>query len=331
MDNKCIVASDARDTLWVNLPDAGARHLLSHLDLGAFRYTADGAVPGPGIPQRFGAILGRVGRRTFGFGGLSIPTDIAVSPISGNPVVVDIALPYAQELDAVTGTPVHVYGLGTLVARVNIDRTRYTWDQEILVSVWRPIEGQQGHSNAILQAYAFCAGSWRTLAVDQLTIEDYLVAVPPVSGHVILRLVWGRPWQDAEEETRTSLRADFPIEVEEAVPPAVLSAVQRTIQRQRRWVDVFVAARMGALIRGTRLTDAIRPGSQNIDPLTGELQTCLAKAYGHRRDILPFARRQKTRARTVDRSLSKDRSTLQSLLRIYGLDRLGPAFQSFSG
>ena len=236
--------------------------------------------------DRDGKLLGSVGHNTFAPGGISLAMSVATMP-NGNILVADVTLPYVQQLTP-AGDPVHLYGMNKLLLDVRIDRHRYTWEDRIIATVWKPVQGQEGDPNSTLSAaYQLAAnGPWLPLKVEAFSGGDYGVEPPRAAGKITLRLAWG-PAAGLPQGAPLP-HADYSIEMEQAISPADSRKLADILERQQAWKQAWSHTRMGTLVRWTELSDEIRPGTRNTAPTNYGTPDTLAEGVWvpYRRDAV---------------------------------------------
>lgn len=206
--------------------------------------------------DREGKQLIGLGRPTFAPGGVSLPMSLAWTP-SGHMLVADVALPYVQEIKEDTNEAVRLYGMGTFLADVRVDRKRVLWDEHVTASVWMPVRGYEGDSKSTLQAFARPSESnedaFKSVPVKAYSGGDFAISPPHFNGQIVLRLIWAPPGAKVDEPRHT----DFQVDVAERVSPEDQKRYDDILSRERKWKEKWARTRMGTLVRWTKLSDSI--------------------------------------------------------------------------
>ena len=219
--------------------------------------------------RRDGSRLPNVGRGTFAPGSTILPQSLAFTP-AGNLLLASVSLPYLQELTPALD-PVRQYGLRTLYADLRTDRTRVTWQEKVVLTLFFPVDGQQGVPGTTVLAFgrnAPAAGeaetAWMPLAVDALGHGVYSIAVPRITGNAQLKIAYDH----ANAGAQSPLSAIFPLEILERADPGDATRIADITQRELRWHQAWARSRMGTLVRWTQLSDVVagRP-TMNTAPM----------------------------------------------------------------
>lgn len=211
-----------------------------------------------------GKLLKSIAHGTFAVGGITYPTSLSMTR-EGTILVGDIGYPYVSEYNADGTFTGKIYGIDQLIVDVRIDRSRYCWDdQRIIAGLWYPIAQRSGDPANKIQAFARTANTdtWSPLTVEAFSATEYSISVPKMNGSVTLRLILAKAGATPEDPQHT----DFTIQVNEKRPATEDQRLSEIMQRELHWKETWARTRMGTLLRWTKLSDQIKPGTQNTAP-----------------------------------------------------------------
>ena len=235
--------------------------------------------------KRDGTILKGIGKDTFAPGSTILPTALDFTP-KGNLLIASVSLPYPQEVTPEL-EPVFQLGLRTLFADLRTDRTRITWQDQLLISLFFPIKGQEGSPDMTLQAFARLTpeDAWLPLTVTAQGGGIFNVSVPQIVGKAQLLVVYDKVGIGVQSK----FNAIFPLEIKQKIDPQEEQQIADLTARELAWKKAWAHSRMGTLVRWTQLSDIVAGrATQNTAPMNWGTPDMLAAGVypSYRRDAV---------------------------------------------